>query len=441
MPAPAPPADPESDKTVSRRNWVSLGAVLFVQTQNAFNDNFVKMVLVGLALAVAAGTAIGENIRFILAALIPIPFILLAPISGFFSDRFSKRSIIVFCLILQLSIFVLIAAAIVTRQVQLAIFGYFLLAVQSTVFSPAKFGILKELVGSSRLGFVNGLMQMFTMAGILGGMFLGGMWFDSLLQKGNELKGTSIDNAWHAGLIPVLVIGGISLIPLLASRLIELTPAHPDTKYSHRIWLRHFVHLAYVFKQRVLRLTVLRIAFYWFVANFVALTFFAFAEELHSDSVEGGAATATALMMLKTGIGLILGSTFVSILSRTRIRLGLVPIGGFGMALGILGIGQFEPESLLWGLSIGGVGFFSGFFLVPLSALLQDAAEEVHRGRVLSANNLMASLSGVLAILTSKALDGAGLSASGQVICLVGPLVLVTVFTLGYLRRRADSEE
>ncbi len=35
--------------------------VLLVQALNAFNDNFVKMLLVSLALTVAKGTQLGEN--------------------------------------------------------------------------------------------------------------------------------------------------------------------------------------------------------------------------------------------------------------------------------------------------------------------------------------------------------------------------------------------
>src|SRR6056297_1247797 len=101
-------AEPDTPRTISGRSWVSLYAVLLVQAQNAFNDNFVKFVLMGLAMAVAAGTAIGENIEFILAALIPLPFILFAPVAGYLSDRFSKKDVIWFCLLLQLLLFILI---------------------------------------------------------------------------------------------------------------------------------------------------------------------------------------------------------------------------------------------------------------------------------------------------------------------------------------------
>ena len=138
-------SDRGSNYTVSKRSWVSLAVVLVVQAQNAFNDNFVKLVLTGLAMAVAAGTPVGENIQYILFVMIPLPFILLAPVAGYLSDRFSKRDVIFSSLLFQLALFIMIAGAVVLRSVEAAIFGYFLLAVQSTIFSPAKQGILKEL--------------------------------------------------------------------------------------------------------------------------------------------------------------------------------------------------------------------------------------------------------------------------------------------------------
>ncbi|MEM7700104.1 MAG: MFS transporter, partial [Verrucomicrobiota bacterium] len=219
---PKPTDEPHHDREIGRRDWLSLISVLFVQTQNAFNDNFVKMVLIGLGLAVAQGVIVlgadvGENIQFILTALIPIAFILGAPISGWISDRFSKKWVLIYCVLLQLGIFVLIYLAVIWRQVGLAIFGYFLLSVQSTLFSPAKQGILKELVGGKRLALANGLMQMLTMVGILAGIGLGGKWFDTLLADFNAADGIAIGNTWRAAELPTITIGLCCLAPILIS--------------------------------------------------------------------------------------------------------------------------------------------------------------------------------------------------------------------------------
>jgi acyl-[acyl-carrier-protein]-phospholipid O-acyltransferase/long-chain-fatty-acid--[acyl-carrier-protein] ligase len=433
-------SDETEAEVVSTRAWWSLGAILVVQSQNAFNDNFVKFILMGLAMAVAAGTPVGENIEFLLAAMIPLPFILLAPVSGYLSDRYSKSRVIWHCLVLQLTLFIFIGVSIVLRSVEAAVFGFFLLAVQSTLFSPAKQGILKEIVGSRRLGLANGLMSMLTMVGILGGMWLAGRWFDSLLEHYNELHGVVPENGWRAALFPVVGAGAACVVALLVSKLVVPTPAHPSERFSKGVWLRHFRHLRQLFAEPVLRSAALFITCYWLVANFLGINFVQFAKEIYPDASQAGRMTATATMLFWVGGGLVLGSSLVSVLSRHRIRLGLSPLGALGMGIGLTGAGLLTPASLWWNLSLGFVGFASGFFVVPLNAWLQDSARDDHRARVISALNLMTSLSGVIAILVGFLLKKAGLGAGGQVLCFVPALAFVAFFLVRRIARLRPAE-
>ena len=420
---------PESDAP-SRRDWISLGVVLLVQAQNAFNDNLVKFVLIGLAVAVAAGSWVGDKIQFLLSALLPLPFILLAPLAGFLADRYAKRDVIYLCLISQFAIFVFIAVSVLARNIPLAILGFFLLSVQSAFFSPAKMGILKELVGSARLGMVNGLMQMLTMIGILTGMWLGGTWFDSLLSGHTTTHGATSENAWRAAQVPIIAVGAIALLPLIVGRFIRPTSSQSQQKFSPAILGQHFSDLRYLFSQPRLRLAAFGNAYYWFIAYSLGLAFVSFGKELHPNLVEGGASSAAAAMTVTIGVGLALGSSLVSFVSRQRIELGMVPFGGAGLALGLFGVGLADPSGKAFMLSLGFIGFAAGFYLVPLSAFLQDEAEEDYRGRVLSANNLLVSVTGVFAIGVGLFLESLGVSPSTQVLVFVLPTVLVTIVTL-----------
>lgn len=423
---------------VSRRNWISLTTLLIVQAQNAFNDNFVKFVILGLATAAFSTGFIGSNIEHILGAMIPVPFILLAPIAGYFSDRFSKRKVIALCLVGQLAIFAFIAASILSGFILGALSGYFLLAVQSTFFSPAKQGILKELVGSERLGFANGLMQMLTMIGILGGMFLGGMFFNALIQEG----GMAADDPWKSALIPTLVAGAAAVIPLILVKWIEVTPSHPKMQFVPSIWVRHFVHLRDLFRDRTLRLTAIAIAGYWFLANFIGLAVIGFGKELYANSGEAG--KAASLMLAYIGIGLMIGSLVVSTLSKHRIRLDIVPFGIAGVAIGLLAIGTMTAGELVWNLSLGFIGFSSAFYTVPLNAFLQDSASENSRGRVLSANNLLTSLAGVISIAISLFLAnslGWGVALQVKLYSGIGAIIFLIflLHILPNLRRKKQA--
>lgn len=415
------------DGAIPARSWISLGSVLVVQAHNAFNDNFVKLVLIGLTVTVAAGTTLAKYVEDILGAMIPLPFILLAPLAGWLSDRYPKSRILYLSLIAKVAVFALILFALVIRSVPLALFADFLFLVQSTIFSPAKQGILKEIVGSKRLGAANGLMQMLTMAGILAGMALAGWWFDADLARRNAEHGVSPENAWSTAIHVVMWGGVAALLPLFLGLLIRRTPEHPGKRFHASILGSHFRDLKYLLQHITLRRTGLFIAFYWFVANFVGLTFFGFAKELHPNAAEGGVANSSARMFLIIGVGLICGSLFVSFLSRKGNRLPLSVVGGLGMTVGMALLGILPAETLPWFGAIALIGFASGFFIVPLSAHLQDQIDAEHRGRVLAAQNLLISISGIAAILTSTLMKTAGLGVATQVLVIVAPLLFLSL--------------
>jgi acyl-[acyl-carrier-protein]-phospholipid O-acyltransferase/long-chain-fatty-acid--[acyl-carrier-protein] ligase len=433
----------EIDIEPGRREWGSFFSVMFVQTQNAFNDNIVKFTLIGMALAVAQGTWLGDKIVYVLGGLLPLPYILLAPVAGYLSDRISKRNVIIYCAIGQVLIFTLTAAAVWFRSVEVAVVGFFLLAVQSTFLNPAKQGILKELLGSKRLGSANGLLQMFTMFGIIAGIWLGGAWFDSLLQKYNTASGVSADNAWRAAFVPITVIGGVSLLPLIASLFIKKTSPQKVAPFTPKLFGEHFQHLGHVWSLPNLRNSAVGIATYWFIAYIIGILLVLFGEQMHPDTAAGGATSEASNMTIKIGIGMAIGSSLVSALSRKKINLALVPLGGLGLSLGLAGTGLFAAGSTPFYLSLGFIGFSGGFFLVPLAAFLQDEAEENQRGRVLSASALLTSLVAFIGIGVAMGLKSAGMSASAQVMLLV-PIMLIASFAAWKIlpgsKIRGDSE-
>ncbi|MEM7700291.1 MAG: MFS transporter, partial [Verrucomicrobiota bacterium] len=222
--------------------------------------------------------------------------------------------------------------------------------------------------------------------------------------------------------------------------LIQRTPAHPEERFQHSIWFQHFSQLSLVLSRDFLRVLALQIAFYWFVANFLGLVFIAFGKELFPDALEGGAAGAGSEMMLYVGIGLMIGSSIVSIISAKRIRPELIPLGAIGMALGLIGVCFLTPLSIGSKGCLAFVGFFSGFFVVPLASLLQNRAPEEERGRILAVSNLLNSLSGIIAIGLSFGLSALKLSASLQTWAVIAPLIIAFFLALPYLRQREPTD-
>lgn len=428
-------ASPEPDhaagipEVLTPRHWSSLWIILLVQAQNAFNDNVVRFVLVGLALVVAGDSHLGQNVEQLSALLLILPFILLAPVAGFLSDRYSKRLVMQLCFVAQLVIFLWILGCLWQGNLWGVIAGFFVLSIQSAFFSPAKQGILKEVIGSRRLGMAVGWMQMTLMVSILVGIFLGGAWFEAARIRR--------DDPWAGAMEPVFAIGLLSLLPLLAILWVIRTPSHPQVQYRAGIWLSHFRDLAAVMRRRRLRLTALGIGYYWFLANLVGLMVIGAGRELALAAGEGSGVDQSAFMYGTIGIGLMVGSGLVAFCSRHRIELGLVPFGSAGFVIGLTWAGLVPLGSPLFYASMAFIGFAGAFFLVPLNAYLQDQAGESERGRVLAATNLMTNLAGVVAVGILTGLKALGLGVSSQFLLLVVPTALASLYVFRLLPQNA----
>lgn len=423
--------DLESSASLPKRNRISFIVLLLLTGLNAFNDNILKMLLVGLAPKVAEGS-LGRDIGLWLGAIILIPYVLFAPLAGFLSDRYSKRAVILAMLVMQSLILlgagVVFKAALGPESVLLALGLFFLLALQSTIFSPAKMGVLKELGGSKRIGMMSGWLQMATMVGILGGLSLGGPWFDALFERGAT--------PWEAAATPVWILFGSSLLALGLGFVIQPTPAYAEVRFKPGVLWEHFVNLRGTLVQKGMGNAFLGVAVYWFVASMVAAMFVDAGLLLYPNREEAGAATAASFMTMMVGLGTAAGSLVVAAVCRRKVQLGVVPLGALGMALALIGAGLWSPAMRAYEICLIALGLCSAVYMVPVQAVIQDMADPAKRGRVLSSMNLMNSVAGVVGVLVLFGLKGVlGLSLQWQ-FWLLALLMLGTAFISGKLLPR-----
>lgn len=426
-----PPSDSDRLDQLPRlpgRAWLSVALVLAVTALNAFNDNILKMMLVGLAPKVAEG-ALGREIGAWLGAMILLPFILFAPLAGYFADRFSKRSVILAMLVAQAVILLLAGACFQAAwnewSIVLALGCFFLLAAQSTFFSPGKMGILKELAGSRRLGLVSGWLQMLTMIGILAGLGAGGAWFDALYAASG--------NPWQAAARPIWFLFAVALVALAGGWFIQSTPSHPEVRYRHRLWWEHFTHLRESLVRPAMRRAFLGNSTYWFVASMAAAMFVDIGMVLHPDRTAAGAASAASHMTLMVGLGTVAGSLFVSWVNRKSLQLGLIPLGALGLAGSLLWAAFVPVASADFEWALAAIGFTGGCYMVPIQTYIQDRADPERRGRVLASMNLLDSVAGVAAVAFLVLLKALGLDFRGQFLVLAGLMLVATVYVFRLL--------
>jgi len=323
----------------------------------------------------------------IVNALILLPFILLFSPSGFIADRFAKPRV------MRLSAW---AAVIVTLGITACYYlGWFwpafamtfLLAAQSAIYSPAKYGYIKELVGKEMLGTANGWVQATTTTAILFGIFFFSVLFEWFL------SGASFDSPGRV----MHLIAPVGWLLVIAS-LVEagLSYRLPQTQAGipmHFAWARYLKgdYLRENFKaardNRVIWLSIIGLSVFWSISQVILAVFPAFAK----DSLGETNTVVIQGLLACSGLGIILGSIIAGRVSRNYIETALIPVGAIGIATALSLVTGLE-SALAHGINFLLIGILGGFVLVPLNALIQFNAGEQALGRVLAANNFIQNL-------------------------------------------------
>lgn len=365
--------------------------VYWSQAQVTLNDNASKIVLIGLLnhpLVTGDGPK-GFYIALVSASIL-LPFILLAPVTGWCSDRFSKRQVLWYSLIAQVVVVLGFFIAFLMESMTVALLFVAGLAVQSAFFGPPKMGIVKELVEGHHVPKAISWLELLGVGAILLGTLLGAGLFD-LFQSTLDI------GPWGGGVYTALTLLLLSVWALWLFYPVPSQPGQKDLKFSMRLFVDHFRQVVYLWERRPLLYAGLGNAFFFGVGGILYLTFVQYGEELHGG--EAGSSTHAAVLFAVLGISLGLGSYLVSFAHKERIRLSMVPWGILVMGIGLLlcSIGLFQREVLIYiGLVIAGLG--AGTLNVTVNAFLIDESPADYRGRVISAANLLTNVSGLLGI-------------------------------------------
>jgi len=421
----------------------SFWSLIAVQVQVLLNDNAAKLMLMALGVAVAPELVAGplqhmtvhghaivsaksagdpdtqaKLIKTVLAALILLPFVLFSPVAGWISDRFAKRDVIVLTMWAQFAIMAIILVALTFHFLWLAIFGLFLLGMQCAIFSPAKQGIIKEIVSPAKIGRAVGIVEVTAIASMLLGGLAGGAMFD--------LSKTWLDTYWHAAQATMGVLTFLALAALIAGYQIQPTSAHTNQPFRTELLWEHFGQLRDVWRDPPVRLCVLGIAYFYGLAGALYLTLFEVSASIHLNGL--GTASQTGEYAATLGVGIILGSFLVTRLTTHQVEIGLIPIGSLCLIGGALLAGSSDPRGPIFLAALFGMGVAGALFVVPLNGHLQELVEPSRRGRILSANNLFVNLFGIVAVVIQYIISAEfDILPSHQLLLYAVPTLVVTI--------------
>lgn len=302
------------------------------------------------------------------AALVPmfaLFYVILAPLVGAFADAVPKGRVmfisnlikVVGCLMMLFGVHPLISYAVV--------------GLGAAAYSPAKYGILTELLPNSQLVKANGWIEGLTIASIILGVLLGGQLVGQAVSRmmlGVDMPGldTGIDTAPEAAIVSLI---GLYAIAALFNLKIPRTeaPLQPMTG-SIVALVRDFSSCnARLWGDKLGQISLATTTLIWGVSGNFRYIVLAWA----AAALGYGTTKASALVGV-VAIGTAVGAVVASMRMRLDQATKVIPMG---IAMGLLVIAM-NFISNVWTaapflLVLGAIG---GYMVVPMNALLQ------HRG-------------------------------------------------------------
>lgn len=328
----------------------------------------------------------------IINLLILLPYVMLFSASGYLNDKYSRTKITRYAAASEIVMTFVIMISYIFGWFYLSFFMTLLLAAQSAIYSPAKYGLVKKLVGAQNLGGANGMIQAITIIAILFSSFV----FSAVFEKFSE--GTDIasimNSVWFIGLLLFIcsIAETIFTFKIPFFKATDENVKFDKKKYFKFEYLKE--NLKFITNVRNTLLCTIGLAVFWGVAQLVIAVFPA-----HYKAVIGNDNVfIIQLILILSAAGIALGSYIAGNYCKNHIEMGIVPFGAFSMFVALL---IFSNATSIFWMMIGSFSFGvgGGIFIVPLNASIQFFTPEARMGRVLAGSNFVQNIFMVVFLL------------------------------------------
>ena len=297
-----------------------------------------------------------------------LSYVLLAAFVGAFADALPKGRVMFITNLVKI-----IGCGMMFANVH-PLIAYAVVGFGAAAYSPAKYGILTELLPADKLVAANGWIEGLTVVSIILGTVLGGALINPhvssrLLNFDFPMIDTGVDTPTEAALTVIMII-------YLASTLISRSIPDTGARYPHqeRSPLRLIADFAncytVLWRDKLGQISLAVTTLFWGAAAALQFIVLKWAEKsLHMPLDKA------AILQGVTAIGVALGAVAAARFVPLKKSLSVMPLG-VGMGVIVMLMTLVSDVAFAYPLLII-IGGLSGYYLVPMNALLQ------HRGHVL----------------------------------------------------------
>jgi MFS family permease len=318
--------------------------ILIAQFLSALADNALLFTAIALLAAINAP----DWHTPLLQQFFVVSYILLAPFVGSIADAFPKGSVMFSSNMIK----VIGCGAMIFGMPPL--YAYGIVGIGAAAYSPAKYGILTELLPSNQLVAANGWMEGSTVTAIIFGAILGGMLATNHPQ------------------LAMWMISGLYLAAAIFNYYIPKLPIDHKLQQKSLLYIfKDFIHaFVILWKDPLGQVSLAVTTLFWGAGATLRLVVLSWAAITLNFSIEQST-QLIAMVAVGIAVGSVIASRYITLKNSVRVLPAGIIMGG--LVVGMAFVTHWVMASILLFI----IGALSGFFVVPLNALLQ------HRGHLL----------------------------------------------------------
>lgn len=352
---------------IIQNKWASL---FFSNFLGVFNDNLLKnsVIFISVTWALPHWLTQSQLISIVSACLV-LPYIFLSPLGGKLAVVHSRKRVFRFFKLLEIPIMLVACVAFYYQWVLLAAISVLLMGTQSSLYSPSKYSLIRDIGGEEGVSFGSGVFEAMAFLGILTG----------------TVTASVISDSYSFALIVSLFLG-VALLGYLVTRAIRATEQDiPDHNVTHMNPIR-FLKSTYKFarKHSLVNSAVLGASAFWLIGGMLQMNLV-----IHTQHVYHASNTTTGLVMACAAVGIATGMYVAGKISGNTVKRGLILAGITLMSALLLILTLIHLTLPAYAVVVFCVAFSGGLFQVPCMSMIQSSDLGRKLGDVIAYLNLI----------------------------------------------------
>lgn len=341
--------------------------IMAAQFFSSLADNALLVVAIALLIDLHAPAYLTPMLKFVFVLF----YVILAPFVGAFADSMPKGRVMFVSNTIKI---VGCGLLFIAMHQYFALAAYAVVGLGAAAYSPAKYGILTELLPPEKLVIANGWIEGLTVTSIVLGTVLGGILITPavasiLLGFDFPLIDTGIDSVLESGILLIAIIYATAALFNLYI---------PNTGVDHRIPKKNPFYLIHEFSHCVKllwsdklgQISLAVTTLFWGAGATLQFIVLKWAEVAMNYPLNQ-AAQLQGVVAVGIAVGAVMAARWVSLKQSVKV----IPLG---IAMGIVVMAMvFVKDLWIAIILLMLIGGLAGFFVVPMNALLQ------HRGHIL----------------------------------------------------------